>query len=806
MHSKHRVAACAVAVGCLLLYWALAAKRQALPEGAALPPPPGSHAPLVVQAAARAALAGHVWTKEHRPLAGARVCAVRAGSDPTAIDAHTCSSSGADGAFRVSGLRAESYRVMASADGFVPAFAAAGGLFLLRLGAEHAGVDIYLDHEGVELSGQVLDATGGPVPGAKVRLVHWQTPPLVAFVESDHAGHFAAWTPAGEVTLTASADGYSASPPLLRIAPTRNVELTLVPGASVRGLVVTDQDGRPVAGAEVSATPLNSPIRAAETTSRSDGSFVLNGLEPANYRLYASAPGFSAQTPKVVSLGLAELKEGAVILLTAGAQVDGKVLSGTDQTPCSQGIVTLGPRPAGTSQAAAAAWPADRTRDATTSLQAVVGSEGQFHFDAVPPARYFAQVACAGSRQLEGGEVVEVGEANVADLVFRVESSPTMTIRAVDEAKQPVAGAQLVLEWPPLDGAPGLRLPLTADNQGEFAFTSGLRDGVYHLTPFPPFEGEPMAVELKAGARHVDAVVKLRGSASISVSVQDSSGEPIDGLSVAVQRLPARAGEDAQASEGLPKFAAAPKGLGVYRAGPLAPGRYRVDLGDGVNPPIERGSEGGAESALEVVAGRSYELSISVARAAQIRGTVVDAAGAPVSNVWVSVATEAALAKLPPGYRQLVGPNRRALTEPDGTFVLGRLDPDGHFSVRAEEPDGSTVSVKRDVVPGAEIKIALPNTSKLAGTVADEQGRPLDSFMLELVAAELDNPRVLQFSRANGRFAISRVPPGKLRLFASGEPDLSAHSEIDLSAGSVREDVHLRLRSQAAPDLTPSAL
>jgi hypothetical protein len=138
--------------------------------------------------------------------------------------------------------------------------------------------------------------------------------------------------------------------------------------------------------------------------------------------------------------------------------------------------------------------------------------------------------------------------------------------------------------------------------------------------------------------------------------------------------------------------------------------------------------------------------------------------------------------------------------------VLGGLDPDGRYSVRAEEPDGSSVSVKRDVVPGAEIKIALPNTSKLAGTVADEHGRPLDSFMLELVAAELDSPRVLQFSRANGRFAINRVPPGKLSLFASGGADLSAHSQIDLSAGSVREDVHLTLRSQASPEPTPNAL
>ncbi len=806
MRRKVRIAAAAVAVGCVLvLYGLFVAHRDAARVDDTRVRPGGPGVPLIVHAGTRSAsLSGHVWTKGHQPVTGARVCAVRASSDPTAIDAHSCTSSGADGAFRVSGLRAESYRVMASADGFVPALAAQTEGLFLRLGSDYGGVDIYLDHDGVELSGQVLDATGGPVPGAKVRIVHWQTPPLVAFVETDHAGHFVSWTPAGDVTLTASADGYASSRPLLRVAPTRNVELTLIPGASVRGFVLTAQGERPVVGAEISATPLNSPIRAAETTSRADGSFELSGLEPSNYALYASAPGFSSRALKVVSVGLGELVPDVIIAMTPGAQVDGTVLSGQGETPCTQGIVTLGPRPRGYSQRAATSWPSDRTRDATTSLRATIESDGHVHFDAVPAARYFAQVACASSRPQGGPQVVEVGDANVEGLVFRVEPSPTLTIRAVDEAGQPAVGAQLVFEWPARDGAPGLRLPLTVDSRGEFAWTSGLWDGVYKLKPFPPYEGEPVAFEIVGQAGHVEAVIKLRGSGAIAVTAHDTDGEPIDDLTVAVQGATASAPEGAHPTESVAVFAAAPRGLGVYRAGPLPPGRYRVEVTDGVNPPIERGAAAGAEPAVEVVAGRQSELSITVARAAQIRGTVVDAAGAPVSNVWVSVANEAAMAKLPPGYRQLLGPSRRSLTEPDGTFVLGGLDPNASYSVRAEEPDGSSVKVQRSVVAGTKITITLPNSSRLAGTVSDEQGRPLDSFVIELTPSELDSPRVMQFSRTNGRFSIDRVPPGKVSVLASGGAGLRAHSEIDLSGGTAREDLRLTLRPLAALDPTPN--
>jgi hypothetical protein len=117
------------------------------------------------------------------------------------------------------------------------------------------------------VSGRVVDATGGPIPGAKVSLQfhelalarYQKTGKLPvsrapdAEWRADEEGRFEGLTPAGRLSLVASAEAYTEAR-VVTLAPVRDVLLVLAPGASVAGRVQRT-DGSPVIGATLQLRP-----------------------------------------------------------------------------------------------------------------------------------------------------------------------------------------------------------------------------------------------------------------------------------------------------------------------------------------------------------------------------------------------------------------------------------------------------------------------------------------------------------------------------------------------------------------------
>ncbi len=174
-----------------------------------------------------------------------------------------------------------------------------------------ARVDAVLGEPG-RMVGRVVTPGGRPVPGATVRLAEDAEP------VGPPVGSCCVWYPQGYEDRTA-ADGTFAVVPanldyrhLLDVSPPRGTlwqacgidlreaggaidlepgevlerELVLAPGGSVRG-VVTDQDGAPVAHAQVVAVPVKGAPCQREVTVRSDrqGRYRLAGLADQQYRL-----------------------------------------------------------------------------------------------------------------------------------------------------------------------------------------------------------------------------------------------------------------------------------------------------------------------------------------------------------------------------------------------------------------------------------------------------------------------------------------------------------------------------------------
>ena len=623
------------------------------------------------------------------------------GCDPALRGAQRCVRTSDDGSFSLLELPPMAYRVAASAPGFAPAFAAGGEPLSVNAGSTRDDLEIVLRHSGVELTGRVLDATGGPVPGARVRFVRWQTPPIVAHTQTDAEGKFAAFVSEGAVTLTASAEGYSDAT-LYRVAPSSDVELMLVPAASILGTVVTaDQTQRPVAGAEVSAVAIGRAINSAVATTAADGSFVLSGLDPANYQLAAAAPGLRGNSTRLVPVALAQTVRGVQIAVAHGAQLSGRVVVMPERKPCLEGNVELGPRipeEFAPPSLRVAMPPADPKRDSLATFTARIAAGGEVHFDALPPARYFAAVDCHGYQPSSTHVTVDVGTNDISDVVWEVEPGLALALRVIDRRGQVVPHEQITVTAPRLEGRAGRTDLFITDSEGNFETPAILDPGSYHIESFR-HAAPALDLELKPGMGRVEATLRLSADAAIEIQAKNASGTPLDGLNVVAYAVGSRPAEGAHAGQPEASFPAVERGRGAYRLGSLSAGSYRVEITDGVNPPVE--------ASTQLVEGQTRTIEVTLARQGQLSGYAYDSRGATIPDVWVSVISESARDKLDELTRRAMPPARRVLSDERGHFVVTGLDPSGSYTVSAEDASSNATGSISAARPGSEVKLEL---------------------------------------------------------------------------------------------------
>jgi hypothetical protein len=147
----------------------------------------------------RTSISGIVLTSKRSPISGAQVCATCASCEAASTPLQVCAQANGNGRFELTGLAPIGYQLAAVAAGFAATPAVEGRPIVAKAGQNISGIEIVLEHEGAELAGTVLDATGGPVPRAAVRVIRSQPPRIAITVSSSETGAFSTRVRAGAV-------------------------------------------------------------------------------------------------------------------------------------------------------------------------------------------------------------------------------------------------------------------------------------------------------------------------------------------------------------------------------------------------------------------------------------------------------------------------------------------------------------------------------------------------------------------------------------------------------------------------------
>ena len=573
--------------------------------------------------------------------------------------------SGADGSFDLGVVGPASVEITASAPGKAPANQQVMLADPTRRPAPDA-LELVLGDCRASVYGTVIDVSGGAIARARLRFG-------AAIVESDDQGRYDRCLVVGErSSVVVSADGYGGVATSLEGLGRTRRDFALSPEATIFGRVVRAGDKSPVAGATVEASPnfAAPPLFPTPRRARTgeDGRFQITGLRPTTYYVAATAPGLRAQrveevtpTPGGASEITLEVEPATIVrgrVVAGGAPVPGVLVRVVDRPPDAE--------------------PTFSQADGTFVME-LGGRDGQASLETWP------------HRLVTPVSVPLDGQAH--DVVLEVTARATIAGRVVHEGK-PVAGADVYCD----------RAYTSSQLDGSFELR-GLEPGTYDVSGTSESVGafaDDVKVTVAAGERKDGVVVDLSLGGAIAGKVVDQAGAPMAGVKVRFSLIGGRDfGRSTTGPDGT--FVARQlRGGGAYEAEVAS-----ATTGATLTP------AGGTFAPIPVAGPKALVdgvvLRVRYAHKAT-SGRVVDAAGAPVPDVAVSLRRDST------DEQRWYAPAATTTSDGQGAFRFDDLD-EGTYALTAQAAD-HRIATQRVVAGASAVVVRLGALGRIEGTLA----------------------------------------------------------------------------------------
>jgi uncharacterized GH25 family protein len=728
-------------------------------------------------ALARGSISGTIRDDARAPIARAYACANATDEQlPPALRELRCAFTDDRGHYKIAELVAADYVVHVSARQFLPgAYYPEPGAdkhdFALAAGEARTGVDVELKRGGVEVTGVVLDISGGPIARAQVEASKSGSSHVAAATDTDEQGRFSLWVKRGGVTLEARADGYAPDEESVR-APGK-FEIILTPASSLTGRVVDAATGQPVSGALVAVEGEGFESRSANNATDAQGKFRVEPLTPGRYNVIATAEHGYGRSEGSLLVGLGQQVDGAVIKLFPARRVTGKVVIAGSGERCANGGAVL----------------EDPDRERFVELE--TERDGWRVADSVRPGTYRARVHCTGYLPRGSYPPVVVGNDDVTGLVWEVDAGARIRGKVVTRSGEPVDDAEVHANGIETSHARDEQLWRITRSQRDGRFElDGLKPATYRLTPHSdrgvaPADGFVVTV---AAAATVERDLVLDDGGTLLGTVVDSAGAPVPGVRIfATDTHRAFGGNVVSDLDG------------AFSIEGLAPGAYRLSSMRDRAAALRKVSStdsGTQREAITVRAGQTATARLVVdSGTGTINGTVVDASGKPVSDAFVASAREddgpgSASSQIASTRNEWWTGARPVLTSTEGRFQLARLAP-GNYTLRAYRKGGGE-AIAEHVAVGSTTRLQITPTGSIEGNVRRKAGSPPQDLQISLQDRRTHFTRTENFYRTDGHFMMADLPAGHFDIVANGDGSQSGLA-IDLREGEARTGVDIEL-------------
>lgn len=566
---------------------------------------------------------------------------------------HVATTNG-DGRFRIAGLRPGAYELGAHANG---RGSRAPTIVGLGVAEQLSDVEILVGATPV-IRGVVVDDSGAPA--ANVEVTAFGGRGNGASARSDAKGAFTLeGLAAGTYTLIGRGDAFvpaGASRVELAAKDVGGVKVTVRRGVRIAGHV----ERRQVCEVQIDfdedmMKPGHMPTLVAPITTGEDGEFELGPVQPGLYRLAARCPSGEHGSERIEA---APKMADVVVKVVPGASIAGKVVDGAGKPVANVTVM------------ATSAEGTERTTIingvVTSGVQALTTAAGAFELRGLAAGPYRLRVLDRGrALPMKSDVKVALGAVERKTGVVLAVDRPDGVIRGVVTGPdgKPLADAWVSLHQELHDmlgeverepGSSSRMIMVQASDEGGDtggvppALTDASGRFEIHNLPRVPWT---VVAEAQAG--------KLRGRAArvvpdTNVTIQALGLTELRGTLIAPAGMPSTFQVELEGPTRTQRsFASAD---GTFSFARVDPGTYDVTV---------MSSAGNGKARVEVVAGQTAKVEVTLAANAVVIGKLVDAEGKPAGGLPLTIVPDAGDGSI---RIQLEGPPQTS--NPDGTFRL----------------------------------------------------------------------------------------------------------------------------------------